>query len=116
MVVLAARVNSSPRPASKIEVDEGCSVRQVEHDHGALQPNEFEMTGCPPCVPSEVQRAVFVIACSWVAGTLLARLGLGYEERFPRSVHRFRIDGRVRTRSRVHLPNRKLNVSSISIA
>src|ERR1700733_302124 len=79
MVVLAARVNTSPRPASKIDVDEGCSVRQVEHDRGALQPNEFEMTGCRPCVPSEAQRAVFVIACSWVEGTLLARLGLGYD-------------------------------------
>jgi len=79
MVVLTARVNASPRPASKVEVDEGCSVGQVEHDDGALQADKFEVTGCRPYVPSEAQRAVLVIACSWAEGTLLARLCLGYD-------------------------------------
>ena len=80
MVVLAAKVDTSPRPASKVEVDEGCSVGEVQHDDGALQPNEVESTRRRPYMVSEVQRALLVVACSWAEGTVLAGLCLGNDD------------------------------------
>ena len=80
MVVLAAEMNTSPCPASKVEVDEGCSVGEVQHDDGTLQPNKVESTRRRPYMVSEVQRALLVVACSLADGKVLAGLRLGDDD------------------------------------